>query len=222
MNLSATDPTDPTSPTDPTDPTNDEFESHLEDWHRRITIVGDILIVTGDLHHRESKAEAQLTEWVANGAIGIIDCRIEWSDEQLVAQLAPEVAYHHVGVDDHGGTQSDEWFTAGVTAGLELLSQLETSQRIVVHCHMGVNRGPSMAFAILLSLGWGITESLSAIRAARPIAGLIYAGDAVEWFGRRQNWTPEQVADAMSEVATWQEDNDLDIAAVIRRIRNAQ
>jgi hypothetical protein len=28
---------------------------------------------------------------------------------------------------------------------------------------MGINRGPSMAFAILLSQGWGITEALDAI-----------------------------------------------------------
>ena len=55
---------------------------------------------------------------------------------------------------------------------------------VLVHCHMGVNRGPSMAYAILLALGWDAVEALNAISAARPIAGVIYAGNALSWWHR--------------------------------------
>ena len=52
---------------------------------------------------------------------------------------------------------------------------------MLAHCHMGINRGPSMGFAILLALGWDAEEALDAIHAARPIAFIAYAEDALRW-----------------------------------------
>ena len=93
--------------------------------------------------------------------------------------------------------------------------------RAVVHCHMGINRGPSMAFALLLADGWGITEALDAIAEARPIVGLIYADDAVRWWGRRNGWSQEQVHAGVAEVSRWHLTKGIDIAQVIRVIRQA-
>jgi protein-tyrosine phosphatase len=47
--------------------------------------------------------------------------------------------------------------------------------KLLVHCAMGINRGPSMAFRILLELGWEPLAALEAIRSARPIADIGYA-----------------------------------------------
>jgi hypothetical protein len=51
--------------------------------------------------------------------------------------------------------------------------------------------------------------------------GLIYADDAVRWWGRRSGWTESQVADGVAEVALWQMVNGIDVAKVIRVIRQA-
>ena len=148
----------------------------------------------------------------------LIDCRGEWTDEDFVAVNAPELDYRYVGTDDDGRGQDDEWFEAGVTHFEDLALR---GGRVVVHCHMGINRGPSMAFAILLSQGWGITEALDAIASARPIVGLIYADDAVRWWGRRNGWTRAQIADGVAEVSRWQTENGIDVSQVIRVIRQA-
>ena len=76
-----------------------------------------------------------------------------------------------------------------------------------------------MAFAILLALGWESIAALEAIRSARPIAALIYAGDAVDWWARRCGKSPNQVARARAKVTRWQEANQIDIYGVISRIR---
>ena len=78
-----------------------------------------------------------------------------------------------------------------------------------------------MAFAILLSQGWGITEALDAIAEARPIVGLIYAEDAVRWWGRQSGWTSSQIAEGIAEVSHWQTVNGIDVGQVIRVIRQA-
>ncbi|MFM7063369.1 MAG: dual specificity protein phosphatase family protein, partial [Actinomycetes bacterium] len=108
------------------------------------------LWVGGDLHDDEELAAAQLREWLELGVAHVVDCREERSDQDLVEQLAPWVRYTHVGVDDHGGHQRDEWFDDGVDAAL---SSLGEGHDVYVHCHMGINRGPSMACAVLLALG---------------------------------------------------------------------
>ncbi len=86
---------------------------------------------------------------------------------------------------------------------------------------MGINRGPSMAYAVLLTLGWEHLAALDAIRAARPIAALIYAEDAVTWWARRDGITPTRGAAMRRDVRRWHQANDIDVATVIRRIRTA-
>ncbi|MFM7069016.1 MAG: dual specificity protein phosphatase family protein [Actinomycetes bacterium] len=176
-----------------------------------------MVLISGDLHHERRIAVAQLVDWVEAGVCGIVDCRGEYSDESLVAHEFPQLTYIYVGVDDDGGTQSDEWFDAGVDAALEIINR---SERVMVHCHMGINRGPSMAFAILLARGMGVSEALTAILNARPIVGIIYAESAIEWFGRRNDWTLDQVADAQAELAAWREQHGINRDHVVRMIRS--
>jgi hypothetical protein len=46
---------------------------------------------------------------------------------------------------------------------------------------MGINRGPSAAFAILLTQGWTIWDALDLVHEARPFACIAYAEDALRW-----------------------------------------
>jgi hypothetical protein len=56
--------------------------------------------------------------------------------------------------------------------------------KVLVHCHVGIDRGPSMAHACLLMLGRDPIEAMTMIRSARPIAAIGYAEDAPDWHHR--------------------------------------
>ena len=193
--------------------------SDAADWHRRLCLVGDRIVLSGDLPAYEPEARAAIVEWIRAGITGIVDCRGEHSDQDLVAEVARSLGYVHVGIDDDGGPRPDWWFDTGVDGAVDLLTG--TSGRILVHCHMGINRGPSMAYAILLWLGWHHLEALDAIRAARPISAVLYAEDAVEWWARRSARSETEALRMRREVRGWLHDHDIDAATAIRQIRNA-
>ena len=188
------------------------------EWWRRLCLIeGTRIFVSGDLPAGGADFIRQLDQWRAAGVTHIIDAREEWSDEQRVAELCPEMHYSWVGTHDDGTGQPDEWFRAGVDAALEALG--DPGARIVIHCHMGVNRGPSMAFAVLLATGWDPVAAAAAIRSARPIAAILYAANALDWF-HRQGGVPAALASQQrAELHEWFQQNDVDVAWVINRIR---
>lgn len=190
-------------------------------WWRVPAFATPRVAVCGDLDTEvTARGREQLDAWLEMGITDIIDVRSEWSDADFVALHAPEVRYHWLGVDDAGQRQPDEWFEAGLAAALRAIDT--SSGRVLVHCHMGVNRGPSMAFAILLGLGHDPVEALRAIRSARPIAAILYAEDAISWWHRR-NGTPETIAYAeRRRVREWLRKNEVDVGWIISRIRRAE
>jgi hypothetical protein len=78
-----------------------------------------------------------------------------------------------------------------------------------------------MAFAGLLDEGWTVVDALTAIRTARPIAGIIYAESAISAVAARQGWDGERTDRAQEDARAWFRDNELDIRTVIRKIRAA-
>ena len=188
-------------------------------WHRRVCPVTDWLLISGDLPPSPHEAVVKLGEWMDAGVTDIVDVRGEWSDEKFVHEQAPQLRYHYLGTHDDGTTQDDAWYLDGLAA---LKSARRHSGAVVmVHCHMGVNRGPSMAFAFLLDQGWAPVDALNAIRAARPIAGVIYAHDAIRAVGRMQGKDELTLAHEHQSVENWFDENQIDIATIIRRIRSA-
>jgi dual specificity phosphatase 3 len=188
-------------------------------WHRHLCPVTPWLTVSGDLSPDRDEALEQIAAYQEAGITDILDVRGEWSDEKLVHTVAPTVRYVHLGTHDDGTTQDRAWYDEGLDV---MAATRAAGGRILVHCHMGVNRGPSMAFAGLLDEGWSVAEALSAIRTARPIAGIIYAESAVAAVGGRHGWSAETVARAQNEARAWFEANHLDIRTVIRKIRESE
>jgi dual specificity phosphatase 3 len=183
-----------------------------------IDFITDRLATGGDLpSDRYDDAVNAVAELVELGVTHIVDNRIEWSDERLVARLAPQIAYRHNGVDDAGQRMPDRWFDTGVDFALTALE--DPAARVVVHCHMGINRGPSMAYAILLALGWDPVEAIDAIRRVRPEAAVGYAEDAVRWHHRRSGATTDRVQDDRRRLAAWRVANPHDTVRIIREIR---
>lgn len=176
------------------------------------------LWVGGDLEiFDEPLAEAQLAELADAGLTHIIDVRLEWDDIAWVAARRPDVKYIHLGVADAGQRMPDTWFEEGTAVAGRALS--DPQARLYVHCHMGINRAPSLAFAILLRQGWAPLAALDHLRRVRSIAYVAYAEDAVDWWLRRHDVPQEERLTWQKRLGQWRRDHGLDLESVVRRIR---
>jgi dual specificity phosphatase 3 len=180
------------------------------------------LFTGGDLplHLGGDAMLAHLLEMRAAGITHILDNRIEWSDEQFVATHAPDLRYLHNGQDDAGQRMPDTWFDRGVSFALTALEN--PSNKVLAHCHMGINRGPSMAYAILLAQGWDPVAALESIRGARPIAAISYAGDALDWWHSLSRATDAKIGHDLKTVHGWLDEHPLDVIRTIRSVRDAE
>ncbi len=176
------------------------YESVMK-WHRTLCHVTDQITISGDLHEDPQQAVLQLEGWQRAGITHVLDTRFEWSDEDLVALHAPGIIYAQVGTDDDGRGRPDDWFDAGVAFATRALASPDSV--LLVHCHMGINRGPSMTYRILLEDGWDPIEALDAIRGARPIADIGYARDALDHFHRIHNVSPDQRTRDRDRLDAW-------------------
>ncbi len=174
------------------------------------------LLIGGDLSFDQSMAAGQLEELVAAGVTHIVDVRVEADDADLVAELAPEVGYLHHGIDDAGQRVAADFFDTTVGYAVEAI---DAGGVVLAHCHMGINRGPSLGFAILLHQGWDAIEALTAIRAAREIAYIDYAGDALVWHHERLGHSSSELWHDLERVAEWRKASHLDVVEVIRKKR---
>lgn len=184
-----------------------------------VDVVADGLATGGDLHAEVEVAIGEIAALVEMGVTHVLDVREEWSDQELVAHHAPQITYVHLGVDDAGQRLPDAWFDAGlaVAADAEAAGGL-----LLAHCHMGVNRGPSMAFAVLLERGIEPVTALDAIRTARPVAAVGYAADALDHHHRRHGVDADRRAHERNQVDEWFARNRLDVRAIVRGIRTAK
>jgi predicted protein tyrosine phosphatase len=183
--------------------------------------VTEQVAVGGDLDpYDEGLAARQLEELVELGVTHIVDVRQEWSDEDFVAAVAPDTAYLHLGIDDAGQSIPGSWFDAVTVWSVAVLRRPDA--KVLLHCHMGINRGPSAGFAVLLALGWDPVEALEAIRTARPIANVAYATDAIDWHHDRIAASAEQRRLDHARLRRWRHDNRLDVGEIIRRNRSQE
>lgn len=185
---------------------------------REVCWVSDQLAVSGDLSTNPKKALAQLRDWEAQGITDVFDMRGEADHTDFIHANSDQISSHWYGVDDNGTRRTSYWFDSFVSHAREILA--DKNRKILVHCHMGVNRGPSALYAIMLDQGWDEIGALRDIRNARPIAGIIYAPDAVEWFARSIDFSTEDALDARERVEEWLERNELDLGYVISCIGN--
>ena len=184
---------------------------------RELCWVSEQLAVSGDLSMRPDEAREQLARWEEAGITDVFDMRGECDDTDFI-HAESSIRSHWFGVDDNGGKRSDAWFVSLTQKCAEVLA--DPNRKVLVHCHMGVNRGPSALYAVMLVLGWNHLDALRAIRNARPIAGIIYAADAARWHATQQGMTADEVVAIGEDVDQWLDRNYLDLAYVIRSIGN--
>ncbi len=175
--------------------------------HANLHFVTPNLAIGGDISH-----EQQLAELDALGITHLVDCRIEWDDAALFAEHLSHVGYLHHGMDDAGQVVPGAWFDAAMA----WIDAAGPDAVVLTHCHMGINRGPSLGFAVLLHQGWDPIEAITAIRAARPIANVWYAEDAIAWHHSRHGTDPY---DDLARLRAWRTANPLDVVRIIRQQR---
>ncbi len=167
------------------------------------------LAVGGDLSHDPDEAAAQARWLERQGITTIIGCRGEYSDAELVRAAAPSIDYYHLPTGDHGGEMDIEWWESGIT-----IDKMKKGP-VFVRCHMGVNRGPSMAFAILVDRGMDPVAAFDLLRTRRPQAYAIYAP---QFLRMRRRSTEAKILQAFMEIEC---DHD-DLVATIGRIRRSE
>ncbi|HYO19815.1 MAG TPA: hypothetical protein VES02_14250 [Dermatophilaceae bacterium] len=168
-----------------------------------ISYIADRVWTGGDLPSDlgEDVMLADLVEIQNAGITHILDTRIECSGEEFLRTHAPHLGYLWNGADDVGQVMVDDWFDAGV--GFALAALADPDAQVLAHCHMGINRGPTMAFAILLATGLDPITVLNAIRRARPMAVIHYADDALDWWHRRADTPIPVVRMRRAQMAAW-------------------
>ena len=134
----------------------------------------------GSVFGLDIKAQEETAlDLVGAGVTHIIDCRRESNEAQmreLWAEVAPEVQYLYAGTGDDGRVKDASYFESPLAWSMEALSRPWT--KIYAHCQCGINRGPSMAAAILMAQGLTMPAVQYMIQQARPCAGLDYLRDA--------------------------------------------
>ena len=180
--------------------------------------ITEFLVIGGDLAYDKEKALTQAVELVELAAIThILDCRLE--EEENLWDRFPEVTYLWDGIDDRPRAATAAWFERVTDWAIDAI---ESGGIVLTHCHMGINRGPSAGYAVLLRMGWDAVDALTAIRSARPIANIAFAEDALEWHLDRVKAPAAERETARGRVAQWRTENPLDVVRVIRAERTRE
>jgi protein tyrosine phosphatase (PTP) superfamily phosphohydrolase (DUF442 family) len=124
---------------------------------------------------------AKAAELAAQGVTHVIDNRLPFEGPVHPGTQAAAM-WSQVGIkylnnpthDDFKPKDADYFLRSLMFA----LDGIEDGGKVYCHCNMGINRGPSTAYAILRAQGWSWQAAEKLIRFARPIVGLAYANDA--------------------------------------------
>ncbi len=175
--------------------------------------------VGGDLDPDPARAVDQMADLTRRGGVThVLDVRVEADDEQLWAEAG--IGYRWDGIDDAGQKVPVAWFDGVVAWALEVLE--DPDHRLLAHCHMGINRGPSAGYAVLLGLGWDPVAAIDAIRRVRPVANVWYAEDALRWHHWRTGASWRVRHHDRERLARWRAEHPLDVVRIIREVRETE
>lgn len=111
---------------------------------------------------------------VKAGVTHIINCQKEHDTAPFL--VGHPLKYLRCPTADDGERKGDDWFGPGIKFALEALAVPHT--KVYVHCMAGINRGPSMAYAIMRAQGFDARLARALIKDARPEVLLHYRHDA--------------------------------------------
>ncbi len=109
-----------------------------------------------------SKTDAD--QIVSAGITHVIDMRAEFDDDMLNDNRIT-ILWLPQPVDD-GTLRPPGQYRKGIQFAFPALSLANT--KVFLHCSAGLNRGPTMCYALLRAFGFSQVEAISRIRAVRP------------------------------------------------------
>jgi protein-tyrosine phosphatase len=112
-------------------------------------------------------SKADLDELVAQGITHVLDMRAEFDDTTL---NDPAVTILWLPQQDDGTPRPVGHYRRGVQFAYQALS-LPESNKVLCHCAAGVNRGPTMCYALLRAFGFDQPTAIQMIRTVRPQVG---------------------------------------------------
>ena len=108
-------------------------------------------------------SKADVDQIVAAGITHVIDMRAEFDDDTLKDSRITILWLPQV---DNGEMRPAGHYRKGIQFAFPALSRAKT--KIFPHCSAGLNRGPTMCYALLRAFGFPPSEAIARIRAARP------------------------------------------------------
>jgi len=150
---------------------------HEHDWVTRRIAVGSGVCNVEDV-----------AALIREGITHVVDCRMFASIDDGLYQnpsklyIGTPIQWVHCPTNDPGVRPKPfMWFQRGVQFALEAL--IDPKARVLIHCDHGINRGPSMVYALLRVSGLAGADAERAIRRARdrikdPAYGLSFMPDA--------------------------------------------
>ena len=108
-------------------------------------------------------SKADVDQIVAAGITHVIDMRAEFDDDTLKDSRITILWLPQV---DNGEMRPAGHYRKGIQFAFPALSRANT--KIFPHCSAGLNRGPTMCYALLRAFGFPPSEAIARIRAARP------------------------------------------------------
>lgn len=153
-----------------------EVETLYNDVNDWLSVGGDLDLAHYLTDQTYDETIGQLTE---HGVTHVIDARIEWCDELTwIENGLPSENHCYAPIVDWWKHSPDEgWFRTVEDFVAKFWANSYEGDRLYVHCHMGINRGPSAAMIALLTIEPAMHpyEAFLMVRDARPAAGLVYA-----------------------------------------------
>jgi protein-tyrosine phosphatase len=110
-----------------------------------------------------------LNELIAQGITHIIDMQAEFDDQTL---RDSRVTVLWLPQEDDGTPRPPGHYLQGARFAYAMLAIPE--HKIYCHCAAGVNRGPTMCYALLRSFGIPKEEAIGMIQKARPQVGFFH------------------------------------------------
>lgn len=110
----------------------------------------------------------KVEDLAAVGITHVICCRKEHDDhaEFGATELGQKIQWLWLPQDDDGTRRDRGQVLSGIKFALDALAQPAT--KVYAHCAAGVNRGPTMAYAILRACGVPEAEAIAKLRYVRP------------------------------------------------------
>lgn len=119
---------------------------------------------------------ADVIELKAAGVTHVIDANTD--DERALFPVGNGIILLPDPTPDDGQPKPTAWFDGAIDFAIAALAQPGTI--VLAHCAAGINRGPSLGFAIMRAQGFGHGQAKALICLARPqcLGGIRYRDDA--------------------------------------------